>query len=269
MQIPLTNSVEFPIFTISNNQIKETDMKLILAILILVATIFAQNNQYNDFDPTGAVEVNTTYNDGTECKCDYIVTTYTEYEADSVSGDTAFANDIMREFPFKNGKINGEVRTYHKSGELASSTHYLNGKANGIFKGYYQSGALSNEIHYVNGKEHGTWKDYYESGVVELETNYVNGKAQGINKWYYESGALNGEVLCVNNEWYGTMKSYYESGALELEIPFINGTWHGIKKWYFENGKIAGTATYKNGQLVGYKKCTDGRFGNEKLDCIK
>lgn len=43
MQIPLTNSMEFSIFTISNNQIKETDMKLIIAILVLIVCTSAQN----------------------------------------------------------------------------------------------------------------------------------------------------------------------------------------------------------------------------------
>jgi DNA topoisomerase-2 len=37
---------------------------------------------------------------------------------------------------------------------------------------------------------------------------------------------------------------------------------------YFESGKLAGTANYKNGTLTGYKKCTDGRMGNENLDCL-
>jgi hypothetical protein len=45
MQIPLTNPVEFSIFTISNNQIKETDTKLILALLIMVMSIYAQNTR--------------------------------------------------------------------------------------------------------------------------------------------------------------------------------------------------------------------------------
>jgi len=62
---------------------------------------------------------------------------------------------------------------------------------------------------------------------------------------------------------------YYDSGALMWEIPFINEKEHGVSKWYYENGKLAGTATYKNCKLAGYKKCSDGRVGNEKLDCLK
>ena len=61
---------------------------------------------------------------------------------------------------------------------------------------------------------------------------------------------------------------YYESGSIEAEIPYKNGYRNGIEKWYYENGKLAGTANYKNGTLEGYKKCTDGRMGNEDLDCL-
>ena len=52
------------------------------------------------------------------------------------------------------------------------------------------------------------------------------------------------------------------------EKPYKNGNTNGIVKWYYENGKLAGTENYKNGTLEGYKKCTDGRMGNENLDCL-
>ena len=61
---------------------------------------------------------------------------------------------------------------------------------------------------------------------------------------------------------------YYESGSIRAEFPYKNGYRNGIGKWYYENGKLAGTANYKNGTLTGYKKCTDGRMGNENLDCL-
>ena len=61
---------------------------------------------------------------------------------------------------------------------------------------------------------------------------------------------------------------YYESGRIKAESPYKNGNINGIVKGYYESGKLAGTANYKNGTLEGYKKCTDGRMGNENLDCL-
>lgn len=181
-------------------------MKLLIAILLLVLTTFAQN---------------TTYKDGTECDCDSLFITYTASEANAVSGDTNITEDAEREIPFKNGTING------------------------MWKRYYESGSIRSEVPYINGTRNGMGKRYYESGSIELEVPFKNGNENGVVKWYYESGALNGTE------------------------SYKNGKAHGVDKWYYENGKLAGTATYKNGKLVGYKKCTDGRFGNERLNCLK
>ena len=110
---------------------------------------------------------------------------------------------------------------------------------------------------------------YYDSGVLMWEIPYINGKEHGVCKWYHESGALMREIPRINGNVHGVVKSYYKSGALRWEIPCINEKEHGVGKWYYENGKLAGTATYKNGKLAGYKKCSDGRVGNENLDCLK
>lgn len=66
----------------------------------------------------------------------------------------------------------------------------------------------------------------------------------------------------------GISKEFYKNGKTKIIQHFINGERNGIRKWYFESGKLAGTANYKNGTLKGYKKCTDGRMGNEHLDCL-
>ena len=85
---------------------------------------------------------------------------------------------------------------------------------------------------------------------------------------YYESENIRVEKPYKNGNINGIVKSYYENGNIEAEEPHKNGKINGIEKWYYENGKLAGTANYKNGTLEGYKKCTDGRMGNENLDCL-
>src|SRR5574343_23849 len=109
-------------------------------------------------------------------------------------------------------------------------------------------------------------------GAFAQNTTYKDGtdcECDSIWSGYYGSGELRWEIPFINGKEHGVVKSYYESGALMREIPYINGNAHGVDKGYYKNGKLAGTATYKNGKLVGYKKCTDGRFGNENLDCWK
>jgi len=55
---------------------------------------------------------------------------------------------------------------------------------------------------------------------------------------------------------------------LQWETPYADGLQNGVEKEYYESGELAGTATYKFGNLVGYKHCADGRVGNSSLDCV-
>ena len=134
-----------------------------------------------------------------------------------------------------------------------------------IYRTYYESGALNWEIPYKNDKKNGIEKGYYESGALEWEVPYKNGKENGIEKEYYESGAMRWAVPCKNDKMNGLAKGYYESGALAWEVPYKNGKENGIEKEYFSSGES--TATYRNGILQGYKHCSDGRIGNDNLDC--
>lgn len=109
---------------------------------------------------------------------------------------------------------------------------------------------------------------YYESGEVWGEYPYKNGKFNGLVKYYYASGNIEAEYPYKNDRENGIGKQFYESGNIKIEYTYKNNRKNGITKWYFESGKLAGTANYKNGTLTGYKKCTDGRMGNENLDCF-
>ena len=51
-------------------------------------------------------------------------------------------------------------------------------------------------------------------------------------------------------------RDYLENGEVWSEYPYKNGKLNGLGK------------DYENGTLKGYKKCTDGRMGNEHLDCL-
>ena len=150
---------------------------------------------------------------------------------------------------------------------LSYVASYINGKKHGIEKKYSESGQLRREMPYVNGKRHGIEKVYYESGQLFIEKPYVNGKRHGIEKSYHESGQLEWETPYVNGEAHGIEKVYYESGQLLRETPYVNGKRYGIEKEYNNKGEVISTAKYKNGVLDGYKRCSDGRFGNENLKC--
>lgn len=91
MQTPLTNSMEFSIFTISNNQIKETDMNIIITIILMSIGSFAQN---------------TSYKDGTDCYCDSIIQKYGE------------SGNLIYERSYVNDRLHGMEVYYHENGMI-------------------------------------------------------------------------------------------------------------------------------------------------------
>lgn len=124
-------------------------MKLIIAILLITIGAFAQNTKYKD---------------GTDCKCDSIIS------------------------------------TYYKSGALEAEYPYSYGKLNGILTVYYESGAVNRYFRLVNGNREGTSKWYYESGSLYHEQNYVNNKWTGVFKWYFKNGQVAGIAIYDTTE---------------------------------------------------------------------
>jgi antitoxin component YwqK of YwqJK toxin-antitoxin module len=59
---------------------------------------------------------------------------------------------LKTEFPYKDDKVNGIVKSYYKSGELQDETTFKNDKRNGVGKIYYESGELAYEVLYKDGK---------------------------------------------------------------------------------------------------------------------
>jgi len=195
-------------------------MKLIITILLLAISTFAQN---------------TTYKDGTDCECDSIHVT--DSYLDTIGGNPInILDDDFNRFMI-------DLRT----NEVPESYHLT-------------------ETPYKNGNIHG-YEYYYNDSVMVGATKYTKGTIIE-QKWFFVTGELNVHSKYKNGVITHSVM-YYLNGALWNESYFDSGKLQGTKKWYFENGNLAGTATYKNGKLVGYKKCTDGRVGNENLDCLK
>ena len=147
-------------------------MKLIIAILLLIVSTFAQN---------------TTYKDGTDCECDSIVSTY--YESGS----------LLDETPYKNGVIHGIYYAYYSfdnNNEVRMSITYTNNKRHGIrYVNFLDKGYSYTKYINDNAFEEIV---YYKSGQVRTVIPYDGFYTNGIVKWYFESGKLAGTALMAD-----------------------------------------------------------------------
>ena len=157
-------------------------------------------------------------------------------------------------------------------GAFAQNTTYKDGtecECDSIISTYYESGSLLDETPYKNGVIHGIYYVYYSfdnNNKLRMSITYTNNKRNGMRYINFLNDGYS-YTKFVNDKAYEEIW-YYKSGQIREIKRYDGWVLSGITKWYFEDGKLAGTATYKNGKLVGYKKCTDGRFGNERLNCF-
>jgi len=86
-------------------------------------------------------------------------------------------DNLEREYPYKNGKLEGIGKSYHKNGKLGAEYPYKKGKLEGVVK-YYGENFIE-ETPYKNDKREGISKTYYESGILFAKVHYYNDKPVG------------------------------------------------------------------------------------------
>ena len=79
----------------------------------------------------------------------------------------------QKEENYKDGKLDGLMKSFYEDGTLQKEGNYTEGKLNGVAKTYYQSGKLQSEEVYINNRVNGEAIQYYETGEVYKKINYM------------------------------------------------------------------------------------------------
>lgn len=118
------------------------------------------------------------------------------------------------------GEMQGENRIgkwqyFQPDGKtLLIEENYENGVLNGEFKSYYKTGKITEILNYKNGKLHGNSKRYADNGKLLDDLTYYEGKLQGLAKYYNVEGQLIYSGNYENDEKVGEWE-YFENGKLE------------------------------------------------------
>ena len=96
-------------------------------------------------------------------------------------------------------KIHTYDREYHPNRSLKYETMYKNGVLDGHVKSWDKGGKLISKVEYISGVLHGSWETYYASGQLKHSALYQNGKKNGIEVWYHENGIKQSEVMYVDD----------------------------------------------------------------------
>lgn len=143
----------------------------------------------------------------------------------------------------------GKSVSYHPNGKVGVEANYKNGKLDGDFKSFYQNGTPWQAVQYKDGVENGMSVAYFESGKKQLEEFYKNGDLEGTSKEWDSTGTLRREFEYKDGELNGVARIYDEEGVLTEDMEFVNGTRQG-KYHQYKKGLMTMDAEFDHNRCI-------------------
>ena len=179
----------------------------------------------------------------------------------------------------KDGKRDGEFKTFLRNGKSAGSVFYKDGKiikstlvnsmrdnasfslttdinynlnSNEIITDEFPNGLLKQYFIYnKNRLLDGESREYYEEGDIKSISHFKNHIPDGVFISYYQNGNMEEKYAYVNGEENGECFSYYENGKLEERYFLKNGEIDGEAFAYYPSGKLEVKDFFKDGKKEG------------------
>lgn len=194
---------------------------------------------------------------------------------------------------FKNDEPYGEMKRYHKNGQVkavmtfdtkdqkrvgvvyfddtgekSATGGFYDKKREGNWQYFGVGAKLVGEENYTKGQKHGVSKKYYPSGKVVEEIHYKEGKLDGAWLRYYESGILRMKMQHEKDVRGGDFFSYFGNGKVEIQGQYLDDKKVGTWKKYDEKGKVIKEMKFIDGKLENEDE-VDRQFAKEMEEAEK
>lgn len=172
------------------------------------------------------------------------------------------------------GKKQGVWKEFYEDGKLKEEKKFKDGLVDGYVKSYDKKGNLSNTEKYNNGKQIknapelaklDVYKDYYEDGTVKYEGGYINGMPVGTHYHYKQkyicdslpvarddtSDVMIKKLVCRNRAVPDSAIIYNE--GIKTDYGAVDSLRNRIGVWteYHNTGEFKGKGMYANDKRVG------------------
>lgn len=142
-------------------------------------------------------------------------------------GDLQLIDDILYEYGNEK-PYTGKVITRNEEGKILVIETSKDGKIEGEVRTYYVTGKLKEEYSIKNGKIEGPYIWYSKDDTVRIDATYRNNEKE------------NESAVSVKDKkpFTGTYTETYDNGNISQTIKFVDGRREGETIFYYENGKI-------------------------------
>jgi hypothetical protein len=136
---------------------------------------------------------------------------------------------LAREVTYKNGVINGLMKTYLPNGQLYQTFWYKNGVREDTAKWYFENGKVFRATPFKNDSINGIQIQYYRNGRVRAKLNFVNGARTPYLEEFLSDGkkvtAYPDLVVKINDEYSknGTYKIWFELTDKTVKATYYRG----------------------------------------------
>lgn len=143
----------------------------------------------------------------------------------------------IRFFEVKEGKLNGEYRTFDAKGWLGVLAHYHQGVLHGpwiSYKGDQLIERLNYNYHLIHGKRELFW----ENGLLKEENYFDHGVLTGRSNYFFSNGKLRKTfAFDANGQPDGVWIDYDYDGKIIQKIGYSSGKIIDPLEPYIESGK--------------------------------
>ena len=224
------------------------------------------------------------------------------YAIDGKNTDKGYYSDgklaYIKELKIVKGEApiqNGKYIEYYKNGQIKVQGHYKDGKREGEFKTFLRNSKNAGSVFYKNGKiikstlinsmkdnasfsiltdinynsnSHEIVTDEFPNGLLKQYFTFNKDELlDGESRQYYEEGDIKSISPFKNNVADGTFISYYQNGNIKEKHTYKNGNEEGEGLFYYENAKLEEKYFMKNGKLDGEATVyfEDGKIRNKSI----
>ena len=224
------------------------------------------------------------------------------YAIDGKNTDKGYYSDgklaYIKELKIVKGEApiqNGKYIEYYKNGQIKVQGHYKDGKREGEFKTFLRNSKSAGSVIYKDGKiikstliksmkenasfsiltninynsnSHEIVTDEFPNGLLKQYFTFnKNELLDGESRQYYEEGEIKSVSPFKNNVANGTFISYYQNGNIKEKHIYKDGKEDGEGIFYYENGKLEEKYFMKNGKLDGeaINYFEDGKIRNKSI----
>ena len=158
--------------------------------------------------------------------------------------------EIMSRVQFKDGKPNGKVIQYERTGKKISESTFVNGVKDGPEMQWYPNGNKKVLVNYQRGKPHGMIIEYHQNGKMLSKGEIYDGIENGKYSWWFDNGQLDQELTYEMGKVNGAVKNWYPDGTLKMVSNFRLGVKQGTTTHYYANGQMSYKKNFNNDMEV-------------------